>query len=196
VAVAWTSGVVRQVRAVEIPLAAIPPPGARRRRPVVADGATPAPGSGRGRRGEQAPDMELVALDGRPVSLASLRGRAVLLNLWATWCGPCIEEMSELAALHARLGGSGLVVVGVNVDGADAAEVVRGFVSQRKVPFPVWLDPEMRVPRALRVEGLPATFVIGRDGRILWRRNRAITATDPELQSAIGRALNSSTTKP
>src|SRR5437899_2638854 len=100
VAVAWVEGVLRRVRAVAIPLADIPAP-ADHPRPVVASAGTP---SEQGGTREPAPDLKLVSLDGDEVSLASLRGRAVLLNIWATWCVPCIREMPELAALHERRG--------------------------------------------------------------------------------------------
>lgn len=190
VAVTWTEGVLRRVRAMAAPLAGIPAPGDRRPRPDAASRGRSTPSSGRGRVGDPAPDLELVSLDGDKVSLASLRGRAVLLNLWATWCLPCIQELPELAALHEGHGKQGLVVVGVNVDGADASTRVRAFVSERQIPFAVWLDSEMRVPSALRVQGLPATFVIDRKGMIVLRRDRPIVANDPELEKALGRALS------
>ena len=189
VAVAWVEGVLRRVRAVAIPLAGIPAPADRRPRPVVASGRTP---SEQGSTREPAPDLKLVSLGGDEVSLASLRGRAVLLNIWATWCVPCIQEIPELAALHERHGKDGLVVVGVNVDSADMSSNVRAFVAERKIPFAVWLDPEMRVPRAFRVDGLPATLVIDRGGRLVSRLERPIAADDPEITQAVSRALSDS----
>ena len=200
VAVAWTEDVpepsasrrpaLQRLRAVDVPLAAIPAPDSRRGDPAVADGEAPeADVPDRSAAGEPVPDRELMSLNGDKVSLTALAGRAVLLNLWATWCLPCIAEMPELAALHERHGAQGLVVVGLNVDLADASDRVRAFVSERQLPFPVWLDPEMGVYRDLRVKGLPATFVIDRRGKIVLRRNGAITADDPELEKALGRAL-------
>ena len=183
VAVAWIEGVLRRVRATAVPLAGIPAPADRRARPVVASAGTSM---------QPAPDLKLVSLDGDEVSLASLRGRAVLLNVWATWCVPCIAEMPELAALHQRHGNDGLVVVGVNVDSAETSNKVRAFIAERKIPFAVWLDPEMRIPRTLRVEGLPATFVIDREGRIVLRLERPIAANDPDLEQAVSRALSDS----
>lgn len=139
---------------------------------------------GLGRVGDSTPDFELMSVSGEKVSLGSLRGRAVLLNLWATWCAPCLHEMPELAALHQQFAGRGLVVVGMNVERAPPSKV-QAFVSQRQIPFAVWLDPEMRTADALRVVGLPATFVIDRRGRIVLRRNGAITADDDEVQQAL-----------
>ncbi len=192
VAVTWIEGDPKLVRAAAVPLAGIPAPGDRRPRPSATSGGASRLPKGRGRVGELVPDLELVSLDGEKASLASLRGRAVLLNLWATWCLPCIQEMPELAALHERHGKEGLAVVGVSIDGADAAAKVRRFVFERKVPFAVWLDPEMRLPRACRVPGLPATFIVDREGRIVLRRDRPIVADEPALQKALSQALSGS----
>lgn len=153
----------------------------------VGDGATSRIGtrySGSGRVGDSVPDFELMSMSGEQVSLGSLRGRAVLLNLWATWCAPCLHEMPELAALHRQFASRGLVVVGMNEERAQPAKL-QAFVSERQIPFAVWLDPEMRTANALRVLGLPATFVIDPRGRIVLRRNGAITADDPEVQQAL-----------
>ena len=138
------------------------------------------------------PDFDLVTLDGDAVSVASLQGQAVLLNLWATWCRPCAQEMPELAALHEAYRDKGLTVVGVSLDSADATDIVRAFVAQLKIPFAVWRDPEMDISKTLRVRGLPVTLIIDRKGQIVWRRDRAITAEDPELREALSRALGES----
>ncbi len=192
VAVTWIEGDPSRVRTVAVPLAGIPAPDSHRRGTAEAAGGTSKAYAGRGRVGDSLPDLELVSLEGDGVSLASLRGRAVLVNLWATWCVPCREEMPELVALHGRYDAKGLVVVGVSVDSADAFDNVRAFVSELNIPDAVWLDPEMRVYHALRVRGLPATFVIDREGRIVLRRDGAIAADDPELGKALGRALRDS----
>ena len=189
-AASWIEGVPGRVRAVEVPLAAIPAPGSEHPGPAAASEGASEVHTGRGRVGDPVPDRELVSLDGDKVSLASLRGRAVLLNLWATWCLPCIAEMPELAALHERYGTEGLVVVGLSVDSEGASDKVHTFVSEHKIPFAVWLDPEKQVYGALRVRGLPTTLIIGREGRILLRRDRAIEADNPELEKALSRALS------
>lgn len=200
VAVTWmdaaAGGLSGRVRAVAVPPAAIPP--LRSQTPPQAGNAQGASEiyTGRGRVGDPVPGFELVSLEGKKVSLASLRGRPVLLNLWATWCLPCIEEMPELAALQERHRAGGLVVVGVNVDAADRLEKVEKFVADRKIPFAVWLDPGMRIASDLRVQGLPATFIIDREGRIVLRRDMQIRAGDPELEGALRRALSAEPGKP
>lgn len=120
----------------------------------------------------RAPNFTARSLDGKPVSLASFRGRVVLLNIWATWCAPCVWEMPALERLYRELRSEGFVVVAVSVD-ADApaglespAAKVRAFVEERDLSFPVLLDPAGTVQRLYQVVGLPTTVLIDREGRI------------------------------
>jgi peroxiredoxin len=89
-----------------------------------------------------------------------------LLNVWATWCTSCEEEMADLVALQRDLAPSGARIVGVSVDAGDPSRV-RRFAEEQRLNFPVALDREQRVKRLFRVVGVPTTFVIGRDGRLL-----------------------------
>jgi thiol-disulfide isomerase/thioredoxin len=186
-AVAWLEGAPFRLRLETVPLEQIPPVATTP--PEAAPAATAAAASGRGRVGELAPDAAVLTLAGESTTLAALRGRPVLLNLWATWCLPCLAEMPELAAFHERFGKEGLVVLGLSVDAADLETRVRAMVIDRKVPFTVWRDPNNLLYRALRVQTLPTSLLIDREGRILLRRDRAITAGDAELEAAIARAL-------
>lgn len=188
-AATWIEGAPSRIRATAVPLAGIPAPGSRRPGPGTPSRGTSRTQANPAQEGDSILNLEFVSLDGDKASLASLRGRAVLLNLWATWCLPCIKEIPELALLHKFYETAGLVVVGVSIDDADAIDKVRRFVSERKIPFPVWLDPEMQISRSLRVQGVPATFVIDRAGRIVLRRVGAITADDPAIGKALRRAL-------
>ncbi len=178
IAAAWNEGVLRRVRAVTVPFASLPAPGTRR--PRAAAVAPP----GRGRVGDIAPDVVLATLDGQKTSLSRLRGRPVLLNLWATWCGPCVQEMPEFLALDARYRAKGVAAVAVNVDAAGSDAKVEAFVVRHQIRL-VWLDPAMELARALRVQGLPATFVIDREGRIAWRRDAPIKADDVTLNNVL-----------
>lgn len=192
VAVTWVEGGPEpRVRAVTVLFAGIP--AALKARPSVAPVPAPElkPYAGRGRVGDPVPDLPLLTLAGEKVSFPSLRGRVVLLNLWATWCAPCLAEMPELAALEARYRARGLSVVGVNGDVAGMRDKVRAFVDQRKIPFAVWLDPEMSINRAMRVVSLPTNFVIDRQGNIVLRLDRPISANDSELQKSLDDALGS-----
>lgn len=111
------------------------------------------------------PALEFVDGAGRPRSLADFRGGVVVLNLWATWCTPCREEMPTLDALQAALGGPRFEVVALSVD-REGAGVVRGFFDELGIEhLEVYVDTGMRAPGKLGVPGLPTTLVIDPEGR-------------------------------
>jgi peroxiredoxin len=112
--------------------------------------------------GMAAPDFTVSGLDGRPVSLAALRGRVVLLNFWASWCLECRPEMPALERLHRQFGPSGLAVVGINA--RESRESVRRFAAELGVTFPLGLDPAGLVQSNYGVVGLPTTILIARNG--------------------------------
>ena len=124
--------------------------------------------------GSRAPEYSAKTLDGRPVSLASLRGKVVVLNVWATWCRPCLQEMPALERLHQQLQGDGLEIVAVSVDAPIGAAGslgqpggdVRAYVEQLGLTFTILHDQERTIEQLFLVQGLPTTFVIDRDGRI------------------------------
>jgi peroxiredoxin len=118
------------------------------------------------KKGSEAPPFRLPALDGGEVDLASQRGKVVVLNFWATWCPPCVEEMPSLERLHRALAPEGLAVVTVATD-EDEAEL-RRFVSGRGLTLPVLKDPGGRVAAGeYRTTGYPETFVLDREGHLL-----------------------------
>lgn len=109
------------------------------------------------------PEFSLPPLEGRTVTLVRLRGQVVLLNFWATWCLECRPELPALEALHRRFGPRGLAVVGVNT--REGPLVVRNYVRELGLTFPLLLDSDGTVTRRYGVIGLPTTFLVGRDGR-------------------------------
>lgn len=117
-------------------------------------------------RPKEAPPFELPGPGGELYRLADHRGEVVLLNFWATWCGPCRQELPILESLHRELAGEGLSVVGVNVDRGDAFPVER-FAEQQGLSFRLLRDPEQRVASRYGVLGYPTTVVIDRDGRLV-----------------------------
>jgi len=119
-------------------------------------------------RGSPAPAFELPRVGGgAPVSLASLRGKVVLLNFWATWCKPCEDELPAMERLNRALAGSDFELVGVSVD-ADAAPVEQ-FRDRLGLGFTLLLDADQRVARTYETFRYPETLLIGRDGVILER---------------------------
>lgn len=114
--------------------------------------------------GKLAPDFTLTGLNGKEVSLSDFRGQPVLLNFWATWCGPCRIEMPLLQAMYEKWTGEGLVFLAVNIQ-EDPARV-REFIEGAGYTFPILLSPGNEVPLAYNVRGIPATFFIDAEGVI------------------------------
>lgn len=124
--------------------------------------------------GDAAPELRLPLVDGDTASLADYRGRVVLLNIWATWCPPCITELPSMQRVYERYADRGLEILAVAVDldpgerQADGGVVgaVSEFVDRFGLTFPVALDPTGGTERLLEVNYLPTTFLIDRQGRI------------------------------
>ena len=117
--------------------------------------------------GSRAPQFHAVNIaSGDSVSLADYRGRVVLLNVWATWCAPCVREMPSMQRLHEALGDSGLVVLAVSVDDGDPA-AVRSFYQEYGLSFPMIQDRSRAIERIYQTSGVPESFVLNRDGRIV-----------------------------
>lgn len=115
------------------------------------------------------PELALTDLDGRAVTGDVLAGRHVLLNLWATWCAPCVREMPALQRLQAALGGQGFRVVALSLDRGGAAQV-KPFLDRIGVGgLDILLDPAGRSMQALAVRGLPTTFLLDPQGRQIAR---------------------------
>ena len=129
-----------------------------------------------------APDFTLRGADGRNVRLDELRGQVVLVNFWATWCGPCREEMPRLDTLYQKYHKSGFVLLGVNVD--DDPRTALATAAKLNVSFPVLLDTDKKVSKLYDLNTMPSTVVIDRDGkmRFLTRGFHAGTERDYEQQ--------------
>jgi peroxiredoxin len=113
-----------------------------------------------------APDFTLQSLDGKSVSLSDLRGKAVLLNFWATWCTPCKIEMPWFVELQNQYGAQGLQIVGVAMDDASKEDIAK-FAKDMGVNYPILMGKEAVGDQYGGIPALPETFFIGRDGKIL-----------------------------
>lgn len=125
--------------------------------------------------GSKAPSFSAMDMNGRPVELDDLSGEVILLNIWATWCPPCREEMPSMERLYQRLGPEGLRIVAVSID-ADRGRLdpsgraggdVAAFVREMGLTFDIWRDPTGRIQQTYRTTGVPESFVINRDGIIV-----------------------------
>ena len=103
------------------------------------------------------------ALDGGRLRLADLKGKVVFLNLWATWCPPCKEEMPAMERLWQRYKDQGLVVIALSMD-SGGAKSVKPYIEQAKYTYPVGLDPKMEVAQLYGARSVPSTFIIDRSG--------------------------------
>ena len=121
-------------------------------------------GLSRGDAHPLAPDFSLTDLSGRKLTLADYRGKVVLLNFWATWCGPCREEVPGFVDLQSKYRDQGLVVIGISMD--DDPAPVREFYERYRMNYPVVMGDDALAERFGGILGLPTTFVIQRDGHI------------------------------
>jgi thiol-disulfide isomerase/thioredoxin len=116
-----------------------------------------------------APEIEFTTLSGEPASLADFHGKVVLLNLWATWCAPCVQEMPSLERLQAQLGGEAFAVLALSSD-RGGARVVEPFLESLGLKqLRPYLDPRSTATRMLGARGLPTTLLIDGEGREIGR---------------------------
>ena len=127
-----------------------------------------------------APAVSFVDLTGNTVNLSEFTGKIVLVNLWATWCEPCLREMPSLARMQLRLGDK-ITVVAVSED-RGGSKTVEPFIDKLELKsIKTYLDPKSTAERAFKVQGLPTSFLINRQGRILGRVEGAAEWDSPEL---------------
>jgi peroxiredoxin len=128
---------------------------------VSTSGKIPAP-----QQGFLAPDFELKTPEGETVRLSDLRGQAVLVNLWATWCPPCRAEMQSIEKVYQEYKEQGFTVLAVNMTYQDDASAIMPFVEDQGLTFPILLDKTGEVGDAYQLQSLPSSYFIGRDGII------------------------------
>ena len=137
--------------------------------------------------GTPAPDFTLESLDGKNVSLSEFKGKAVLVNFWATWCGPCKIETPWLVELQNQYGAQGLQIVGVAMDDSGKDEIAR-FAKDMGMNYPVLLGKEAVGEAYGGVPALPESFFVGRDGKIV---DKIMGLEDrSQIEAAVKKALN------
>lgn len=132
-----------------------------------------------------APDVSLYPLDGGPrKKLSDFRGKVVLIDMWATWCGPCRETMPIVERMHNQYGDKGLEIAAVS---PETAPVVNAYLKENPVHYPVYLDIDETVFRGFENKQLPDCVLIGRDGSVVFRGHPGdVAALEQAIQAALG----------
>jgi peroxiredoxin len=141
--------------------------------------------------GSQAANFKLEALDGHTVSLDQLRGKVIFLNVWATWCGPCREEMPSMQTLYDDFkNNKDFVMLAVSQD-TKGRSVVAPYVEKNGFHFTILLDPENKVSETYDMSGVPETFIIDRKGQIVAHHMGAFDWSRPDVRDALQQLLDS-----
>jgi peroxiredoxin len=117
-------------------------------------------------KGLPAPDFSLPDLDGQMVGLADYKGKVVLLNIWATWCPPCVDEMPSMEKLYQALQGEGFEILAVSIDESGAQDVLP-FMKKHKLSFPALIDSRGTLKGLYQTSGVPESFIIDKDGIVV-----------------------------
>ncbi|MGZ5129995.1 MAG: TlpA disulfide reductase family protein [Caldimonas sp.] len=149
---------------------------------VVAGAATPAIAPS-----AAAPDFTLRTMSGPNLRLAEQRGRVVMVNFWATWCGPCRQEMPQLDRLYQKYRSSGFVLLGVNVD--DDTRKAADVAAKLGVTFPVLLDTDKAVSKLYDLSTMPSTVLIDRDGKVRYVHRGYLTGYEDNYDKQIRELL-------
>ena len=148
-----------------------------------------------GTRGHPAPlagqpltDFTLPDLQGKSVQLSGLRGKVVFINIWATWCPPCVEEMPTMQRLYERLHHRGLEVLAISIDTL-GAQVVGPFMQRYRLTFPALLDPTASIERLYRTTGVPESFIVNKRGLLVEKVVGPRDWSNPQMIAMFDRLL-------
>jgi len=138
--------------------------------------------------GKLAPDFTLPTMDGKAMTLADYRGKVVFLNIWATWCPPCREEMPSMQNLHEKFKGKDFAMLTISID--EDTELVRPFMEELGLTFPVAFDPEQTVASQYGITGVPETFLIDKNGVVMHHIVGPGKWDDPSIITAFERLVS------
>ena len=137
-------------------------------------------------QGDRAPNFTIMTDSGKQISPRDFGGKVLVLNFWASWCGPCVQEAPSLSEFQKMLGPSGVVVLGISVDRRE--DLYKNFVKRFHLPFPTARDPEENISAMYGTAKFPESYIIDRNGKVVRkyaglpdRNGQAIPWTDPEL---------------
>ena len=143
-----------------------------------------------------APDLRFTDASGKPLSLLDFRGHGLVVNLWATWCGPCVSEMPSLAAVASRLARQQILVLPVSIDMQGRQAVARFFASHHITGLPILLDPDGGVLDRLNADGIPLTLVINPAGQLVARLEGEADWNTPATLHVLGQLAGRSPPQP
>ena len=133
--------------------------------------------------GGPAPAFSLTDLAGQPGALSQYKGNVVMVNFWATWCGPCQQEMPLLDQMYKKYKPAGFTLIGINVD--KEAPAVKELLARKPVSFPVLLDPANQVSKAYHVDEMPSTVIVDKKGQIRYIHRGYKPGDENEYQDRI-----------
>lgn len=133
--------------------------------------------------GDTPPPIDLPDLNGNKVDLDQLVGKVVLVDFWASWCGPCRQEMPVLEAIHRKYADQGLVIIGVNID--NRAKKMNDFLERASVTFRIVHDPKVGVASRYELATMPSSYFIGRDGKLRYIHEGFRKKDAPELEARV-----------
>jgi peroxiredoxin len=137
------------------------------------------------------PDFQEKDLDGQPLSISQFKGKVVLIDFWATWCGPCVAELPNVLAAYEKHHAKGFEIVGISLD--QDRNKLKDFIDRKKMTWPQYFDGEgwdSKLGRKYGITSIPATFLLDREGKIVGRNLRG-----PALEAAVAKALGESAAK-
>jgi len=134
-----------------------------------------------------APDFTLTGLDGQKVRLADLKGQVVMINFWASWCGPCRQEMPLLNDIYSTYKKAGFVLLGVNVD--ESVADAKGFLAKTPVNFPVLHDAEGKVADLYKNQAMPSSYFVDRKGNLTYLHQGYRPGEESEYKKVIKKLL-------